>query len=948
MERTEQAAIATLDDRYEFLAEVGRGASGVVWRARRRCDGSVVAVKILRDDVHDSGTAARFAREIQIESSLVDAHVAQILESGSAAGLLFLVTPFAPDGALRARLDREGALPLDDAIAIARDVAAALTVAHANNVVHRDVKPENILLGPAGAILADFGIARKVNASGDERITVSGVAIGTAPYMSPEAVAAQRDLDARTDQYSLACVVHEMLAGDPPFPSRSAAAAMSKHTYMDAPSVRVVRNAVPAGVEYALLRALSKLPVDRFPSVAEFARALTAPPPPGWVGPFDVQHAARRQRRRKVVASGLAVLVAAAALLFVRPTPPSADPNKVMLFPLSDVGHPAENAGLSVSLAMVQSLVHADPLLGLDGWTFLEADQRANPSLVTSRVARAVSRDRGARYYVTGAIARTADSATVSLQLFDARADSMVAQEAAAGTTDLPAVVQAGARAYALLLPRLIDPNHRIDVSALLTRRKSALALWIQGEVAYRQSRFGRALALMQRAVAEDSSFALAALRGAQAASWQSDPDLAERLAAVSTAHHSALTGGQAVLASGFAAYLAGSADSAAALLRRAVALMPGSAEAPMLLGETYYHLMPADWAGDSTAARLFAEAVRRDTAFTPPLVHVAEIALRGANQRLAAAAIDRLRESNPDTTELRELVLMQRCVRGRRMDWARAVRDNPDAVTQAAHQLGAAAAFPSCAHDAFEAVLAADTAALSPARWHALIGLMGLLTAAGRDTEALAIVDAEVHRGRPRALLLFALAGEAGAPAAAGESALAAATVARYDRDVTRAAPLTRWALALARARAGDAAQLHAIAASLWRRADSTRQPGDSAYALAVRARERLLMGDTARAIVDLQALHPTARAKSLVSDLFAALPAERALLARVLDARGDHARAMGVARTLNHPQAVAAFPFLRAALRIRSGIDSSAGGAAARLRRIEANAMSNPHLSP
>jgi len=919
--RGDGAARAALAATYEFEAEVGRGASGVVYRARRRSDGLGVAIKILRDEIASGVGGDRFIREIAIESQLAHANIAEVVESGAAEGLPYLVVRFAPEGSLRDRLEREGELPLASAIAIARDVAAALDCAGAQRIVHRDVKPENILLAGDGAVLTDFGIARVIGEAAGERLTESGVTVGTPAYMSPEQAAGERNLDPRSDQYALACVVHEMLSGDPPFSGRSTRAVAARHTHEPPPSVRIVRPTVPTGVEYALLRALSKSPADRFATAGEFVRALQSEAPAGWTGPREAHLVAAARRKRNVLAGLVAVAVTGVAVaLWLRPTLPASDRNKVVLFPLVDIERPMESVGLGVSLAMAQSLMHAVPLIGLDGWTYLEPEARADARLVTARVARDVARRRGAQFYVTGNILRTGDSATVSLQLFDAVGDSLAAQERATGTSDLPSVVQAGAQAYAQLLPRLLDPGRRVDVSFLLNRSKSSLALWIQGEVAYRQAHFAQALDLLQRAVAEDSAFAMAALRGAQAASWLSDAELASRLVAVAMVHDSLLAPGHAALARGFAAYLAGAADSAVHWLSRAVELTATGAEAPMLLGEVYYHLLPADWAGDSTSARLFALAVARDTAFTPPLVHLAEMALRAGETRSAGRFITRLRETEPDTTFLRELLLMQRCVGGSSMDWLAAARTSPTAVSLASHQLAAAGLQTRCAEQAFRATLAVDSAPRSPDRWHAVIGLQGLLGAQGRTADIRTLIADEVRRGRAAATLLYVLNNEAGNAMPDKEAEFVAAVRALSGDDFGRRPALTQWALALAFARQRDTTRVRAIAASLAHRADSTKVRADSLFARAIAAHRLLLAGDTASALRVLGSLRPSARPPSLIADLFEPLEVERMLLARLLVARGDRVGAMRVATSFDNAQSVASLMFLYESLQIRA----------------------------
>ena len=191
--------------------------------------------------------------------------------------LLYYVMPFVVGDSLRRRLAREGSLPIDDAIRLIRQVAAALHHAHLQGVIHRDIKPENILLHEGEAMVADFGIALAAGAASDERLTESGLMLGTPEYMSPEQATAERELDARSDVYSLACVLYELLAGEPPHPGASARIVIAKRFTEPIPRVRRLRPAVPAAVEQALVRALAVEPGERFPTAAAFAEALVAP-----------------------------------------------------------------------------------------------------------------------------------------------------------------------------------------------------------------------------------------------------------------------------------------------------------------------------------------------------------------------------------------------------------------------------------------------------------------------------------------------------------------------------------------------------------------------------------------------------------------------------------------------------------------------------------------------
>ena len=274
-------AAPTLRARYQLERELGRGGMARVYLAEERKHRRQVAIKVLHPEIAASLGTERFLREIGIVAQLAHPHVVPLIDSGEADGLLYYVTPYVRGGSLRDRLQREPRLSLDDTLRIARELGAALDHAHRAGFIHRDVKPENILFADGMALLTDFGVARAFEAICEERsvspataVTTAGLALGTPAYMSPEQAAGERDIGVASDVYSLACVIYEALAGEPPFSGSSARRLMARHITEAPPPLRTRRPEVPAGVDAAVTRALAKDAAQRFPSAGAFVEAI--------------------------------------------------------------------------------------------------------------------------------------------------------------------------------------------------------------------------------------------------------------------------------------------------------------------------------------------------------------------------------------------------------------------------------------------------------------------------------------------------------------------------------------------------------------------------------------------------------------------------------------------------------------------------------------------------
>ena len=295
---------AALGQRYRVERELGHGGMAIVFLAEDLKHRRRIAIKLLKPELSAALGSERFLREIEIAAPLQHPHILPVYDSGEAAGLLYYTMPFVDGESLRERIARDGPLPVDEALTIARTVGDALQYAHERGVVHRDIKPENIMLSAGHALVADFGIARALQAAGAEHLTLTGMVLGTPLYMSPEQVGGS-EVDGRSDQYSLACTLFEMLSGKPPFTGPSPQAVLARHSIEPVPALRATRETVPPSVEATVKRAMAKQPGERFGSMRAFVNAL------GSTGsaatrPISISTALGTQRWRRLALAGLA------------------------------------------------------------------------------------------------------------------------------------------------------------------------------------------------------------------------------------------------------------------------------------------------------------------------------------------------------------------------------------------------------------------------------------------------------------------------------------------------------------------------------------------------------------------------------------------------------------------------------------------------------------------
>ncbi len=456
-------------------------------------------------------------------SPLNHPHILPLLDSGEADGFLYYVMPYVAGESLRQRMDREGRLPIDESLQIADEVADALDHAHKHDVIHRDIKPENILLSGGHAVVADFGIAVAVSAAGGERVTETGIAVGTPSFMSPEQASGDAEIDERTDIYSLGCVLYEMLGGEPPHSGDTPQAILTQKLVGELRPIRELRPETDAALEAVLARALEVARDDRFPTAGEFSRALRSPDV-GW----SLASKRLRARRRKMVAAaaGLVVVVLGGAWFLSQVRSPSSEslsPNKIAVLPFTvrggdEVAYLGEGMVdlLSVSLSGWGEARSVDAMTLLN-FVSREPDLRLDPER-----GRAIARHFGAGRYLLGSVVELGERLRMQATLYDATRELDVITEAMVEGREAELYSLVDQLAGKILGGQRGGPGgHLGRIASETTDSLEALKAFLEGQEAMRAPRnFERAWEAYQRAVDIDSTFALAWSRLAFIAGW--------------------------------------------------------------------------------------------------------------------------------------------------------------------------------------------------------------------------------------------------------------------------------------------------------------------------------------------------------------------------------------------------------------------------------------------
>jgi serine/threonine-protein kinase len=602
----------------------------IVYQARDLRHDRPVAIKVLRPEIGLALGGERFLREIRLTAQLRHPHILPVFDSGSAGAELWYVMPYVDGGSLRSRIQTEGKLPLDDAVTLTRQVLAALGYSHGLGIVHRDIKPENVLLQAGEAIVADFGIARALQDAGGDRLTETGLSLGTPSYMSPEQMVGEAGVDGRSDIYAVGCMLYEMLAGQPPFTGPNAQAIISKKLVSQPPALRTLRPDAPTALERCIAQALATAPEQRFGTAEEFARALEDARSAGAAGLTRPVSAAstsgpKRSRMRALLAVAVLVVVAAGGILIGRrrsaAAPVSATRLAVVPFSVA-AGRELEYLGHGMVDLLSRNLDGAGDIRTLDASRVLTALRRAGATGDDAAQVLEVARALGAGQAVTGHVSAAGPTLRIQAELVSTGSDSATPLSRAAVEGDSAELFALVDRLAAeLLAERTRGPAFRLlRTAAFTTRSLSALKSYLKAEQHFRAVRIDSAIGGFRTAVEADTGFALAEYRLAVTALWgnraaQIDPalDRALRLADRLPERDRRLVGA-------LDAFRRGAPDSAERRYRSILRDYPDDLEASAELALLLFTYQPLRGKPRVEAGQIFQRVVELDPRFFCPI----------------------------------------------------------------------------------------------------------------------------------------------------------------------------------------------------------------------------------------------------------------------------------------------------------------------------------------
>ena len=621
-----------LGDRYQVDREIGAGGAATVYLATDLRHDRQVAIKVFRPELAESLGVERFTREIHLAAALQHPHILTVHDSGAANGLLYYVMPYVEGESLRARIEREGGLPVPDVIRILREVADALSFAHQHGVVHRDIKPDNVLLMGRHVLVADFGVAKAISvATEGQALTMTGIALGTPAYMSPEQAAADPHVDHRADLYALGALGYELLTGEPPFVRRTAQQVIAAHMTEAAPSVASRRPAVPPALDALIARCLAKQPADRPQSADEVVAELERLATPGATvtAATPAAPSVRAGARRFVLAGAVVVAIAAAwfALARMRSGGGALDANVVAVLPFEfsatpDIEYLREGI---VNVLEANLTGEGGPRAVASQTSIAEWKRRGGDKKVLGEdEARAAARALGAGSLIRGSIVGTASNVIVSATLapLTPGAKSVVARQS--GPSDSIASI-ASRLATQLMTLRAGEGAER--TASLQAVPPAALRAYLEGQHAYRDARYGDAVAAFSKALAVDSTFALAAMSHAMASGFNVTTYGTSPGYAIAYRHRDKLAARDlTLLEMAVPGQFRGRAMSGQEVMEvreRLVGSIPDRPEAWYLIGDSYLHYGTAyGYTREESAVRA-ESAIRKALALDPGIEYL-------------------------------------------------------------------------------------------------------------------------------------------------------------------------------------------------------------------------------------------------------------------------------------------------------------------------------------